>query len=276
MIKKVKFPEDIIPHKYYNVHALYLRHIFEASDVQLEIAGDTTVSSGFTIDIDGTTIFIDYSDHPRIFRKGRQYRAYFKYHYAEQHKELENIFPLAPVSFYNWSEFYTLRKKIDYTANTDIILNNQKPYGNAAERRRFVQKLLREKYGVLLETNHILPQYAYWKKANNCLVHVFVPGARNDMLDRGQLQYMAFGCCTLSPPISDILPYYKKPIPGIHYVQVESDYSNLIDRVEWCKSNRKKCIEIGRAAQKLFDETCIPTAIMVWIERCLYTIKDLA
>lgn len=274
MISKVEFPNDIVPHKYYTIHALYLRKVFEAAPVQVKIVGDTTVSSGFTIDIDKTTVFIDYSDHPRIFKEGRQYNAYFKYHYTGEHEKLENVFPLAPVSFYDWDAFYGLRKKIKYMADTSIILNNQKPYGDAIERRILIQRLLKGRYGVLVETNCILPQSNYWKRINNCLVHVFVPGARNDMLDRGHIQYMAFGCCTIAPPIIDILPYYRKLIPGIHYIQVEPDYSNLISKIEWCKNNRKKCVEIGHAAQELFDEVCAPSSLTLWMGKCLESLSS--
>ena len=112
-------------------------------------------------------------------------------------------------------------------------------------------------------------QEAYWKRINDCLIHVFIPGARYNILDRGHLQYIGFGCCTIAPKISDILPYYKKLEPGVHYVQMKSDYSDLIERIEWCRYHRQKCIQIGINAQKLFRKTCTPSSLRVWIEECL-------
>lgn len=264
---KVKFPRDITPSRYYNIHALYLRKVLEDSGIQLEIVENTAVHSGFTVDIDGTTAYIDFGDHPSIFEKYKQYKVYFKFHYTKQHERLKNVLPFAPVSFNDWKEYRTLRSEINYKCNSNIVLNMQRPFLSALERRRFVQKLLKGKYGEQVETEYGLSQLAYWKKINNCLVHVFIPGARSDILDRGHLQYIGFGCCTIAPLIADILPYYKNLIPGIHYIQIKSDYSDLIDKIEWCKSNREECIEIGNNAQRLFDETCTPSSLKTWIEK---------
>lgn len=275
MIKKVKFPKDIKPHKYYLWHAMYLRKVLEASGVQIELVKDTTVYNGFTIDVDGIIVFIDYSNHLELFGGYKRYQVYFRYQYTnEHHGKLKNMYPFAPISFYDWKEFYNLRKKIKYGAKGNTILNIQTPhlsekrYG-CYERRNRVQLLLKSRYGDDVVLKREKNQVDYWKRINSCLVHVFIPGARLDILDRGHLQYMAFGCCTISPPIIDMLPYYRKLEPGIHYVQIKPDYSDLIDKVEWCKHNRRQCIEIGHNAQKLFNATCTPTSLRDWIEKCL-------
>jgi hypothetical protein len=98
------------------------------------------------------------------------------------------------------------------------------------------------------------------------LVHVCVPGARNDILDRGQLQAMAFGCCTISPVLADCLAWNKELVPGVHYLSCANDYSDLIEKIEWCKSNRDKCIEIGQNAKILFQETSVPSKLLEWIK----------
>lgn len=195
-----------------------------------------------------------------------KYKHYFKFHYSKrEHSKYENVYPFAPVSFYNWEEYEALKDKIEYKCNSNVILNVQRPSGGAIKRRTLVQKLLKERYGVLAETGHILPQSAYWKKINNCLVHIFIPGARNDMIDRGHLQYMAFGCCTIAPPIVDVLPYDGELIPGTHYVQCNPDYSDLIDKIEWIRENKEKAIEIGNNAKRLFERSCLPDRLWKWI-----------
>lgn len=273
-IKKVKFPQNIKPHRYYLWHAMYLRNALEAAGVQIELVDDTTVYSGFTIDIDGTVVFIDYSDHLEFFKNSKQYEVYFKFHYTEQHKAIKNMYPIAPISFYDWQEFYNLRKKIKYGTKGNTILNIQTPrrsekrYG-CYERRSRVQFLLKKKYSSNAVLRREKNQVDFWRRINNCLVSVCIPGARLDILDRGHLQYMAFGCCIIAPPIADLFPYYRKLEPDIHYIQMKSDYSDMIDKIEWCKRNRQKCVEIGQNARKLFNETCTPIFLKTWIEECM-------
>ena len=54
-------------------------------------------------------------------------------------------------------------------------------------------------------------------------------------------------------------------MPNVNYVSCNYDYSDLVEKIEWCKSNRDKCIEIGRNAQKLFQETSVPSKLLEWI-----------
>lgn len=46
-------------------------------------------------------------------------------------------------------------------------------------------------------------------------------------------------------------PYIKE---GIHFISIESDLSDLADKIEWCKKNDSKCKEIVKNANKLMDK----------------------
>jgi hypothetical protein len=140
----------------------------------------------------------------------------------------------------------------------------QRPGGNATERRQLVHKILTAEYGQDAQINFITQEY-YWARINDCLVHVFVPGARNDMLDRGHIQYLAFGCCTIAPPIVDELPYDGQLVPGVHYVACAPDYSDLLEKIEWCRENRGECVIIGNNARALFERTSTPHKLWSWI-----------
>lgn len=264
---QVTLPKEGPKPLYYDTFVMYTRKILEYNSIPYHLEG--VISPGETTFLmplsDGRRVLIDFSDHVGYLSNWKDFDAYFKFHYVEEvHKGCEKIYPFAPVSFYDWKEYEMLKSEIEYKCNSDIVLNMQCPYGNAMERRSFVQRILKEKYNRLVMTSRVL-QSEYWKKINNCLVHVFVPGARNDMLDRGHVQYMAFGCCTIAPPIMDILPYEGRLVPEVHYVQCEPDYSDLIARIEWCKSNRNVCVEIGKNAKQLFGETCVPEKLWDWI-----------
>ena len=264
---KIKFPRRE-KQRYYRYHYTFLLNVFKEAGCDIELCPSTELdTTRYTINIDGKDVLIDVSDFPACYFPN--YIPCFKYHYTEgEHEDCKSLYPLGAMSFYNWSKYFKLEKEIKYKCNNDIILNNQRPYAGALKRRRLVQKLLKDRYGNKVDTT-LTDQKIYWKKANNCLVSVHVPGARNDMLDRGQFQMMAFGVCTISPYLKTILPFNKKLIPGTHYVSCKPDYSDLIEKIEWCKTHRKECIQICKNAQGLFQQYCTPKAIVKWIDQCL-------
>jgi len=264
----IVMPKESKPREqYYQRYVKYIINILLENHVNIQYKG-ANIDARFSMTVDGHKVVIDYSDHPTIEHSLlNNCEAYFKFHCRNEHKQFKKVYPFAPTSFYNWGQYDELKEQITYTCNTDIVLNAQKPYGNAVDRRNCVRDMLYRKYKS--SHNYIYsPYYAqeeYWKLINNCLVHVFVPGCYNDMLDRGHIQYLAFGCCTISPRIVDFLPYNSKLIPGTHYVECKPDYSNLIKKIEWCKEHRKICREIGNNAQKLFDQSCSPKRLWKWI-----------
>lgn len=264
---RVVMPQKSAPRPiYYERYVRYMINILLENPVNIEYEG-VNVDAIYSMIIDGQKVIIDYSDHPHIDTSKLECKAYFKFHFRKQHKSFKNVYPFAPTSFYDWKQYKALRSQINYTCNNNIVLNLQKPYGHATIRRNHVRDILYKQYklaGNLVYSPHY-GQLDYWKMINNCLVHVFVPGCYNDMLDRGHIQYLAFGCCTIAPPIVDLLPYNSELIPGKHYVVCKPDYSDLISKIAWCKVHRNKCKEIGNNAQKLFDHSCSPKRLWQWI-----------
>jgi len=76
---------------------------------------------------------------------------------------------------------------------------------------------------------------------------------------------MALGCCTISPKLDNVLAFSKEVKPNIHYVECKADYSDLIDKIEWCKEDRDRCKKIGYNAKKLFRRTSTPYRIWKWM-----------
>lgn len=268
---KIIFPEKaIIKPQYYNSHYKFILNIFKYMNINIEYCSPTAISANkFTIKIDNQEMLIDFSDHIKLAKQYEKYKYYFKYHYTENiHEKYSNVYPLGSISFLNWEQYFKLKKQIKYKCNNDIILNNQRIFGRAIERRKKVRRILKKNYGNKVD-NYLTDQKTYWNKINNCLVGVFVPGARPNMLDRAQLQFMAFGACTISPKLVTILANYNKIESGIHYIECKLDYSDLTEKIQWCKTHRRKCIEIGKNAQKLFIRSCVPKEIWKWIKKCL-------
>ena len=266
---KIKFPKKE-RQRYYRFHYTFLLNIFKEAGCDIEFCPSTVLdTTRFTINIDGKKACVDFSDHAELYKDHKKYKYYFKYHYAKElHEKYSNIYPLSPISFLTWERYFDGLNKIKYTCNNNMVLNNQRPYAGALKRRRTVRKLLKDRYEDKVDFT-LTDQKTYWEKINNCLVGVFVPGARNDMLDRAQYQFMAFGACTISPKLNINLPYNTELAPGTDYIQCKNDYSDLIEKIEWCKTHRKECIKIGQNAKHLFMAFCLPHQIVKWIEQCL-------
>lgn len=268
MIESITVPRND-NQRYYNSHYLFFFEMAKAVGVNLQYYDDLRDGGGFGIKIHDKHILIDYSDHVILPPDLSEFDITFKYHYSKKyHSGILGLYPLTPISFYDWDLYRKLREKIIYLCNNDIVLNNQKPGATAKERRLAVQAMLCRTYGRKVDIE-ITSKRIFWNKINRCLISVCVPGARGDILDRGQWQYMALGACTISPRIDITLPFWKKLESGVHYIECNPDFSNLIDRIEWSKANREECIKVGKNAQRLFLDTSTPKKIWKWINECV-------
>lgn len=268
-MNKIFFPRKEYQ-RYYKYHYTFFLKLFEYAGLNIEFCPSTEIDAvRFTVNIDGKEVLIDFSDHLQLLPEVEKYGYCFKSHYDYYTCHCYgNIFPFTPITFHNWDNYYNFKDKIKYKCNNNLILNNQKAYCGAKVRRLFVQDLLKKKYGNDVDFS-ITDKETFYKKINNCLVAICVPGARNDIIDGGQLQRMAFGCCTISPILRAVGSYYKQLSPWVHYIPVKQDYLDLIEKIEWCKDNKGKCIEIGNNAKEFFAETYIPHKIVEWMDKIL-------
>ena len=249
--------------------------------IELEISEDVSSSMGINYSIryrdkNIAILFSDFFDPTRSYRDIDGIDIYLKYQYSYDEKYKDNVYPIGPPSGItskdDYDNYHTLCDQQIYKATGNIVVNRQVPYRNALKRRSHVQRLLRFEYGDYTKTRCI-PQLDYWKSFEKCLVSVTVPGAHNDMLDRGHIQQMGLGVCTIAPQIKTLLPFKRRLIPNEHYLKCESDYSDLISLVEWCKNNRKKCREIGRNAKSLYDSSYAPSSMFTYIDEIIEETK---
>lgn len=265
----IYFPKNT-GQKYYGAHYKFLYNIFKFMDLDVGFYDSRPrPAGGFILEINGKCILVDFCDSLKPIEGTDDFDVCFKYHYSHEYcDQSKNVYPLGAISFHDWNEYHLLEKQIRYSCNADRILNNQKARHGAKHRRRDVRKLLQSKYGNLVDSE-ITDAVHFWEKINDCLVSICVPGQRNDILDRGQFQYMAFGACTVSPKLNMTLPFMRDVLPGVHYVECADDYSDLIEKIEWCKEHRSACVRIGWSAKKLFLKTSTPNAIWRWMCRVL-------
>jgi len=262
-------------HKYYSTHPQYILNLLRKGGAEIEMVPATNFDCRSTVSIDcmidGHLCKFDFNDHEIIDRDvSERYKAYFKFHFHSSHLEgprEKNLFPFSPVNFHDWGLYERLEPMINYVAKGKI-LNNQAPAGAAIERRNLVHTMLRKTYGNQLDAGRY-PKEEFYKLINNASAIVCVPGARNNMLDRGQGQQMGFGACTISPKLNTRLSYHGMLLPGIHYVECKPDYSDLIEKVNWVRENKAEAVQIGKAAKKLFLETSTPEKQVEWIRKCV-------
>jgi hypothetical protein len=265
-IASVVFPKNNRS-MYYQSHWMFVHDVFAAAGCDISYGDNLTEPENvctFRCVINGKTVVFNISDDPILGLPEEPEYPSFKFHVNRDHTFAANIFPFSPISFYRWGEYQSLCNSVKYSARSDMVLNNQLPTGNALERRTRVANLLRARYGSQVDFR-ITSQRSFWGKFSRCLVSVCVPGYCNSMLDRGQLQSMAFGACTISPRLPEKLPYNQTLEPGRHYVICQDDYSDLVDQIEWCRDNRSKCVEIGQAAQSFFRSHLMPDRLVAWV-----------
>lgn len=64
---------------------------------------------------------------------------------------------------------------------------------------------------------------------------------------------LLYGCCVIkvASPLGFRQWYYDRLVPWQHYVPVAADLSDLVERIEWCRSNPDECRSIAKAGQAL-------------------------
>ena len=259
-------------HRYYGTHPTYVLNLLVKGGAVVEMVPATNFdcrsNTSFDCKIDDHLCRFDFNDHEQYdWNSVSKYKAYFKFHWTEEGNNELNIFPFSPVSFHDWDLYDKLKPIINYKAEGKV-LNNQAPAGNAIARRNYVAKLLIDNFGNNLDRNRY-PKEAFYRLINKASSIVCVPGARNNMLDRGQGQQIGFGACTISPKLNTRLSYHGMLIPGVHYVECKPDYSDLVEKVNWVRENKDKAIKIGLNAKKLFLETSTPQKQVEWIRKCI-------
>lgn len=264
---------------YYDVYYGYIRRWadFVGATITLVSSGDKVWCGGrerhvFSVLLDGQQILFDFSNHKPFQADPDKYSApYFKFHYSydyPEHAKHPNVFPMTPQMMFDWHDFAILRESVVYSAKGQLILSNQRPRAAAARRRTIAQKMLKDSFGDRVSTE-FMDRNKWLRLHSDCLCAVAIPGARPDILDKGHVEQMGLGVCVVSPPITIVLPWYKRLEPWVHYVPIRYDFTDLIDRVRWCDQNRNECITIGRNAKRLFDEVCHPVQVWKWVRECV-------
>ena len=223
--------------------------------------------------VNGKQLVVDFSDKwEEGLKRFDEYEKYIKIQYNIGHdcSQFKRLFPSMPaLDIRNYDHLMTFWDMVQqgnfYLANGDTILSCQRAHTRALERRTNVQALLKKTYKYYADIE-LTNQLTMWNKHKDCLVAVVVPGAQNHMIDRQHLEQIALGVCTIAPSLDTVLCYWKKLENGIHFIQCKDDYSDLLEKIEWCRNHREECRIIGQNARQFFLDFCAPKPYWKWLQ----------
>lgn len=272
------FPKDYQNHKYSLIHFAFFLQYIKISGITVELvdSSDTVFVSDdkllFSCVLDGKQFVVDYSDHHyKNWKPDFENIPYFKFQTTkEKSKDIISLGPpivgakIVGIKGATMREYLHMRNIFEYSPK-DKILAKQIPNGAATERRSRVHQLLKESYGELVDTDVDCDQLEFWELHKSALASICVPGATNNMADRGQTELLGLGVCTISPEIKTIFPYDKVLKPNFHYIKCNDDYSDLVDIVKKLQKDPDKSLRIGKNARRFYEKYYFPEVYGKWI-----------
>lgn len=279
----LKFPKSYTSLRYGGLHyQFFITYLNLLQNLQIELVDDNDRifcdGPGFSCTLNDKQFYVDISDSDvSDWSENIPNVPYFKYQKSE--KSIENSIPLAPpmcatfdgkMTKLNIHEYFIMREKFKYSPRGGILCK-QRPYGNATDRRKYVKSLLVRNFPQSeLDLNfQSRSSKNFWNLNSNSLVSVCVPGNRNTMVDRGQLELMGLGVCTISPKLDTIFCFNQKLIPDVHYVCCKEDYSDLVEKIKSLQNDKSISENIGKNSREFFNQYVRPDKYLKWIDNCL-------
>ena len=275
----LKFPKNYLEHRYGLIHFHFFVQYAKVAGVDVKlvdpdehvfIAEDQLI---FSCTVNGRQIVVDYADHStRNWKNLYPNVPYFKFQTTKNNPG--DLIPLGPPMVgvkrkgskgATMREYNHARWHYNYTPGS-AILCKQLPNGAAVERRNHVHQLLTENF-TDVDIAADCDQIEFWRQHENCLTAVCVPGATNNMVDRGQIELIGLGVCTISPKLLTVFPKQQTLKAGKHYIQCRNDYSDLVDILQDLQKNPEMAKNVGRHARRFYEKFYAPNKYWEWIVR---------
>lgn len=236
-------------------------------DPKLQKAADNAIE----MLVDGEIAVYDYSDYLNLALNSGAYKHWFRFHYVEGYYGTKNLHSFPPISFLDWKHYYWLEKTVKVGIGQNIWFKQAIFEGGGTlvdkdrcDRRREMASKLRGLDIPNLDTT-IWGQNEYWDRVPECGLSIHVPGSWRHSLDRGQLQMMGLGVCTVSPDIWTACCGLR-PQAGEHYIMLDDRFVNLEHCLGLPLLTRWA---IGTAAKRWFQDHCTPKAIWSYVGRMM-------
>ena len=273
----LKFPKEYLNHKYSLIHFSFFIQYAKIAGVVVDLveSNDIVFISDenliFSCLINDKQVVVDYADHStKNWRKVYPAIPYFKFQCNGPLSD--DIIPLGPPMVgvkkkgskgATLREYNNIRYRYDYQPDKNILCK-QMPNGAALERRTYVHKMLKENFDDI-DISYDNDQIDFWKMHENCLTAICVPGATNNMVDRGHIELMGLGVCTISPELYTIFPKMQKLESDKHYIKCKDDYSDIPDIINRLRENPNIAKTVGNNARRFYDAYYTPEKYWEWI-----------
>lgn len=274
---RLEFPADYVNHRYNRIHFSFFLQMARMAGVRVYLIQPNdqvyapTDRLIWSCRIDGQQAVFDYSDHYyRDWLLDFPGMPYFKFQRTAS--SAPGAISLGPpmvggkrrgVRIADLESYYAARRSWQYQP-TGLITCKQLPNGAAVDRRNMVQATLRENFADI-DINSDTDQLEFWNLHQRCSVSVCVPGANNNMIDRGHMELLGLGVCTIAPAMHTLLPWDRLLQPDQHYIQCRDDYSDLCDKINLVLQQPDIGIKIAGTAREFFETTYTPAAYWQWI-----------
>jgi hypothetical protein len=273
----LKFPLEYKTHKYALIHFEFFVQYAKIAGINVELvqSNDQVFIAEnqliFSCMVNDKQIIVDYADHSsKIWKDLYPNLPYFKFQTTQDNSK--GVVPLGPPMIgvkrkgtkgATFREYNRVRYHYDYQPGSGILCK-QLPNGAAVERRNHVHALLDQNFDQV-DTAADQDQIGFWKQHENCLTAVCVPGATNNMVDRGHLELFGLGVCTISPELYTVFPQNQTLVAGEHYIKCQDDYSDLVDVIHSLQQTPSFAKAIGNHARKFYESYYAPEKYWQWI-----------
>ena len=229
----------------------------------------------FPFIVDGQRVALDFSDYSIVRKEAftGEVKHWFMFHHLPVFRPYPQLGAFPSETFHDWKQYYEMCRspkppKEKLILHPQVVLSGDSASGFHDRRNKARKMLLAYKSpnNFALDIQDTRPQNEFWDLAMRCRVSVHIPGSTNNMIDRGQHQLFGLGVCTIS---TDLFCSFGdvRAEPNVHYVCIRDDFSDLLEKVEWCETHPQECERIGKNAQRLFQDNCVPHKIWQYVNR---------
>lgn len=87
---------------------------------------------------------------------------------------------------------------------------------------------------------------------------------------------LSMGCCILMVESTERWKMWFSGMlkPYFHYIPIKSDFSNLIDQIQWCRDNDYKCKLIAQNALNFYNKFLTKKGVLDNLEKTLFKLRD--
>ena len=251
------------PSHYINGYFLATVSEFELAGFKIELDNSLHYSSPcLHLKINNKPIMIDLSDFPDNFHKKAQNRqivnngeAYkpeelnmpiFKTAYRPDIAYPKNIFPYGPYYIEdarNRDVFNTLINlgNIYNPINNNNLIKTYKLFGTNVWNTRGIANKQLDKNKLNKNINIVssrVDTLAHWKRHGDCFSMLNISGSGKHTVDKNPIQAMLLGVCILHNDIDIMLPFNKRLQKDEHYISINDNYTNIVERINYAYENR--------------------------------------